>query len=264
MTVPWQCPVGGGVALSEVAQEVKGGYPSRVRAPSGPGVGATAMNLLITDQHMDELPLFPLPGTVFFPNTLLPLHVFEPRYRVLTRYCIDHSWPLAVVLIQPGHEPSQPGDPPIASLAGVGHLVMKEELPDGRFNILVQGLSRVEILEELPREGHPYRRCRARLLSDYVIPDRTLLGDKAHAVRAALTALLRRDRKIAEMVSAPLLGTRSPAVLADALSALLFADPMRRQDLLACARVDERLDQVLSRLTELLAISGSAQSTGQN
>ena len=50
----------------------------------------------------------------------------------------------------------------------------------------------------------------------------------------------------------------------DALSALLFADPMRRQDLLACARVDERLDQVLSRLTELLAISGSAQSTGQN
>ncbi len=63
------------------------------------------MNLLVTDKHLKELPLFPLPGTVFFPNTLLPLHVFEPRYRQLTKFCIDNSWPMAVVLIEPGSLP---------------------------------------------------------------------------------------------------------------------------------------------------------------
>ncbi|MFH2010295.1 MAG: LON peptidase substrate-binding domain-containing protein [bacterium] len=220
------------------------------------------MNLLLTNLHLARLPLFPLPGTVFFPNTLLPLHVFEPRYRALTQHCIDRQWPLAVVLIEPGHEGEQAGTPPLAQLAGIGHLVMHDRLTDGRFNIMVQGLSRVQILEELPPNGSGYRTARAQLVSDYVHPDRELLLRKTHSVRSALTSLVARDRKIAQMVSEPLFGTRSPAVLADALSALVFVDPAKRQELLANTRVHERLDQVLVRLTDLLALSSLAGAFG--
>jgi len=221
------------------------------------------MNLLVTDQHLNELPLFPLPGTVFFPNTLMPLHVFEPRYRALTRYCIQHSWPMAIVLIEPGHEAAQPGDPPVAKMAGIGHLVMREELDDGRYNIVLQGMARIKILEEQPRNERPYRTARAQLVSDFVLPDQALLQRKAMAVRSALTSLMIRDHKIREMVSAPLLETRSPAVLADALSAMIFNDPVKRQEQLACTRVHERLDRVLDRVAELLAVSG-ASTTGTN
>lgn len=221
------------------------------------------MNLLVTDQHLQALPLFPLPGTVFFPNTLLPLHVFEPRYRAMTKYCIKHAWPMAIVLIEPGHEEAQPGDPPVAKMAGIGHMVMQKELEDGRYNIVLQGMARIRILEEQPRNELPYRTARVQLVSDYVLPDPSLLQRKAAAVRSALTSLMIRDRKIREMVSAPLLETKSPAVLADALSALVFNDPVRRQEQLACARVHERLDSVLDRLSELLAVSGAA-TTGTN
>jgi Lon protease-like protein len=220
------------------------------------------MNLLVTNLHLERLPLFPLPGTVFFPNTLLPLHVFEPRYRALTQHCIDKQWPMAVVLIEPGHEADQAGTPPIAQLAGIGHLVMHDRLTDGRFDIMLQGLSRVQILEELPTDASGYRTARAQLVSDYIHPDRELLQQKTHAVRSALTSLVARDRKIAEMVSAPFFSTRSPVVLADALSALIFADPVKRQELLACTRVHERLDHVLERLTDLLVISAAAGTPG--
>lgn len=221
------------------------------------------MNLLVTDEHLKDLPLFPLPGMVFFPNTLLPLHVFEPRYRAMTRFCIQREWPMAVVLIEPGHEERQSGDPPVAPMASIGHLVMREELDDGRFNIVLQGMARIRILEEQPREDRPYRTARAQLVSDFLLPDRALLARKAAAVRAALTSLMVRDHKIREMVSAPLLETRSPAVLADALSAMIFTSPAARQELLACARVHERLDRVLDRLSELLAVS-AATPAGTN
>jgi uncharacterized protein len=217
------------------------------------------MNLLVTDQHLNDLPMFPLPGTVFFPNTLMPLHVFEPRYRAMTQYCIEHSWPMALALIEPGHEDSQPGAPPVAQMASIGHLVMHEELDDGRYNIVLQGVARIRILEEQPHENRPYRTVRAQLVSDYIIPDRDLLKRKAAAVRAALTSLMIRDHKIRDMVSAPLLETRSPAVLADAVSAMIFNDPVKRQQQLDCARVHDRLDLVLDRLSELLAISGAAR-----
>jgi Lon protease-like protein len=143
-------------------------------------------------------------------------------------------------------------------MASIGHLVMREELDDGRFNIVLQGMARIRILEEQPRAERLYRTARAQLVSDYVLPDRTLLERKAAAVRAALTSLMVRDHKVREMISAPLLQTRSPAVLADALSAMIFNDPVKRQEQLACARVHERLDRVLDRLSELLAVSGAS------
>jgi uncharacterized protein len=105
------------------------------------------------------LPLFPLPGTVFFPHTLLPLHVFEPRYRQLTEHVLATHGHLAVVLWDEATQSS-------AGTAGLGRVVHHEQLADGRFHILLQGVGRVSLDAELPKDGLLYRRAQARLLAD--------------------------------------------------------------------------------------------------
>ncbi len=105
------------------------------------------------------LPLFPLPSTVFFPHTLLPLHVFEARYRQMIEHVLASHGHLAVVLWDDAQDQT-------AKTAGLGRIVHHEKLEDGRFHILLQGVGRVALDEELPGDGLLYRRARARLLRD--------------------------------------------------------------------------------------------------
>jgi Lon protease-like protein len=210
------------------------------------------MNLLITDSHLERLPLFPLPKVVFFPNTLMPLHVFEPRYRELARHCIARNWPMGVVLIRPGHEHDHLGTPPIADVAGVGHVVQTEELGDGRLNIILQGMVRVRILEELAGDA-PYRVARVRMMEDQWTPDRAALMSQVAAVRACLVRLMAAAPHGNPLANEALLATRDPATLADALCAIVFPDPVVRQDLLANPKVHVRLERVIDRLTEIMA-----------
>jgi ATP-dependent Lon protease len=117
---------------------------------------------------IEELPLFPLPKVVFFPGALLPLHVFEPRYRVMTERALETTRQLAVVMIT-NNEMDENGHPQIASIAGVGEIVHHVPLDDGRHQIVLLGRARVQ-LEELPFEP-PYRRARYVLGSDSTFPE---------------------------------------------------------------------------------------------
>jgi Lon protease-like protein len=110
---------------------------------------------------LSALPLFPLP-TVLFPGALLPLHVFEPRYRAMIRDAIETHQALAVVLITDSTTRDKQGNPAIAKVAGAGIIIDHTELPSGRYNILVRGRARVR-LEELPFV-EPYRRAAATVL----------------------------------------------------------------------------------------------------
>src|SRR5215470_7185187 len=94
------------------------------------------------------LPIFPLPNCVLLPGGLLPLHVFEPRYRELTRDCLAGQRLMAVARLQPGHEAAYFGRPPVHDLAGLGRIICSDELADGRFHILLRGIGRVRIVEE--------------------------------------------------------------------------------------------------------------------
>lgn len=113
---------------------------------------------------LKELPIFPLPQAVLFPGALMPLHVFEPRYRQMTRDALDTHRIIVVSQILPAAGESPPGHPAIANVAGVGAIVEAQELPDGRFNIILEGRARVH-LTELPFVP-PYRRARGELLED--------------------------------------------------------------------------------------------------
>ena len=92
-----------------------------------------------------QIPIFPLPDVVLFPHTLLPLHIFEPRYRQMIRDCLAGDKRLAMALLRPGWESDYYGRPPVHPIAGAGEIIQHEELPDGRFNILLRGTMRIGI-----------------------------------------------------------------------------------------------------------------------
>jgi Lon protease-like protein len=99
-----------------------------------------------------RVPLFPL-ETVLFPHTLLPLHVFEERYRQLVIYCLENDSPFGVVLIREGEQVGGRVEPyEIGTLARIGRL---RRLEDGRFHLLALGEERFHI-RRLHRDLTPY------------------------------------------------------------------------------------------------------------
>ncbi len=96
----------------------------------------------------DRIPVFPLPNVVFFPKTYLPLHIFEPRYREMVSDTAAEGQCIGMALLKEGWEQDYHGNPPIFEVGCVGRLVNVQRLPDGRFNILLQGLHRYEIREQ--------------------------------------------------------------------------------------------------------------------
>lgn len=100
------------------------------------------------------IPLFPLPNVVFFPRTYLPLHVFEPRYRHMVRDAASSHRMIGMVLLKEGWESDYEGRPPIFPVGAVGRMVAVQNLSDGRFNVLLQGLRRFEIQDEVGIESY--------------------------------------------------------------------------------------------------------------
>jgi Lon protease-like protein len=109
--------------------------------------------------------LFPLPNLVLFPHVGQPLHVFEPRYRQLMADALDDDRLIAMALLRPGWEQEYHNRPPIHDTVCVGKIRQEESLPDGRFNLLLQGVCRARIVEELDTEKM-YRLARVELCPD--------------------------------------------------------------------------------------------------
>ena len=129
-----------------------------------------------------EIPLFPL-HTVLCPGIVLPLHIFEDRYRALTRHCLDTGAPFGVVLIRDGREV---GADRSLALAGVGALVEIREAgryPDGRYDLLAAATGRFAI-DTVDQAREPY------LVAD-VTPLEDEVGDEARAERLAASAIRR-------------------------------------------------------------------------
>jgi Lon protease-like protein len=113
--------------------------------------------------------LFPLPNLVLFPQVMQPLHVFEPRYRQMTADALGSDRFIAIVLLQSGWEADYAGCPALYSVACLCRIVAEQRLDDGRFNILLRGLSRIQITQEI-QSDMLYRSARAELLADTNVP----------------------------------------------------------------------------------------------
>lgn len=129
--------------------------------------------------------LFPLPGLVFYPHAAQPLHIFEPRYRAMTAEALEGDRLIALVLLKPGWDENYEDRPAIHPVAGLGRIVADQLLPDGRYNLLLRGLTRLRIIEELPCDA-PFRRARVDVLDDAATTD----VDELMALRGALADLM--------------------------------------------------------------------------
>ncbi len=92
---------------------------------------------------MPLIPLFPL-GSVLFPGGTLPLHIFEPRYKLMIGECIDREQPFGVVLIREGSEVDGGATP--HDIGTTAHVSRVQRLPDGRMNLIAVGQQRFRIL----------------------------------------------------------------------------------------------------------------------
>jgi Lon protease-like protein len=105
------------------------------------------------------MPIFPLDSVTLLPQQLLPLHIFEERYRQMIDHALDGAGQIAMAVFEGDQwKQNYHGRPPIRPAVCVGQIVQHERLPDGRYNILIQGVCRARVLYELPmEEGRLYR-----------------------------------------------------------------------------------------------------------
>lgn len=200
---------------------------------------------------LSALPIFPLP-TVLFPGALLPLHIFETRYRDMVRDVLDTHGALAVVLVTDPDQRDAHGHPRIASIAGAGVIVDHAELPSGRFNILVRGRARVH-LDELPFGPETYRKARATVL---VPPSGEVTHTELSALIAAATAFAARVRERDPSFEFPLPKDASAGAIADLCAHHLILDARERQLALETLEVGPRVRRVAEALAlQRLALS---------
>jgi len=130
-----------------------------------------------------EIPLFPLPEVVLFPGVPRPLLIFEPRYREMVADALKENKIIGMVLLRSGYEKDYEGRPPIYGIGCAGVIEDYEQLPDGRYVILLRGLTRFRVVSEDQRK--PYRLARVE-----AVPD--LLTDEERAPLSTMRERLAR------------------------------------------------------------------------
>lgn len=185
------------------------------------------------------IPLFPL-NTVLFPGMVLPLRIFEPRYRLMVRRALDGDRQFGVALIQEGQEVGAPATPyDVGTLAEIqGHEVMD----DGQIMIVCVGLRRFRIERKV--EGEPYQQAEVSIL-DEGDPEDFTDADLMDDAGTQLGEYLKRLGSVTNLQIALPDEALSPIDLSYLMAATVQVDNERKQDLLETETVEERLRKVL-------------------
>ncbi len=202
------------------------------------------------DAPAATMAMFPL-GTVLFPYALLPLHVFEPRYRMMMNHVLAGDREFGVVLIERGSEVG--GGDTRFDIATIARVVQASELPDGRFALATVGMRRVRVVRWL--DDDPYPRAEVVALVDPPATDDDVAArDRAGAALAEVAELARRiDPRVAE----PPALDPDPVRASYEAAALAPVGPLDAQRMLAAGDAGTRLrlfcDLVAERLIDLRA-----------
>jgi Lon protease-like protein len=194
--------------------------------------------------------LFPLPNLVLFPHVVQPLHIFEPRYRALMADALAGDRLMALALLLPGWEEDYHQRPPIHPVVCLGRIVQEERLPDGRYNLLLHGLSRARVREELQTD-QLYRSARVDLLADVPMAPGPAEQELRQQVGRCVTARFAGQATTLAQLNRLL---QSPLPLGSLCDVFSFALPLEvevKQQLLAEARVEQRARLLLRQLEAL-------------
>jgi len=200
------------------------------------------------------IPIFPLPNVVLFPQVMLPLHIFEPRYRKMVRDTEAKSPPLiGMALLRGNWQEQYEGNPEVFSVGCAGEMVRVAPLPDGRFNILLQGMRRYHIQEEIFTEG--YRQ--ARVEWDPPLKEDIDAG-RRQELRQLLDRYLKKNEHVQKFLSDP--------SVADDFFVNFFAFhldflPIEKQSLLEVQPLVERADRLRDILDFKLTETGLPENS---
>ncbi|KRT66320.1 MAG: ATP-dependent protease La [Candidatus Dadabacteria bacterium CSP1-2] len=216
-------------------------------------------NVLNLQNFSGVIPLFPLATVVFFPNTLLPLHVFEPRYRQMVKDIIDGERIIGMVLLKPGWEKSYEGNPEIYSVVGMGRIVNSEPLDDGRFNIVLYGLKRVKIIDIV--KDIPYRLARVEILEDVHGTNENIYRERIVELILKWNGIIGKEHE-SHLIN---IDTRLPLEnLIDAIASTSVSNVFEKQELLEEINVQKRAENILTHLeTKVEVISIVAKRRNQ-
>jgi uncharacterized protein len=202
-----------------------------------------------------SLKVFPLHGAAVLPGTPAPFHIFEPRYKALVRDALEGDRILAVPALF-GKSAALELHPPVKPICGAGIIESEERYPDGRFDIVVRGLARVRLVEELPPRGL-YREFRAEILEDrYPRAGAASLEGELEALRQIVYEL---STKLPAESGAPQLAEavaqmKDLSAIVDLVAAAAVSDPDARQTVLEELDVALRLEMVLEEVAGVVLV----------
>jgi Lon protease-like protein len=188
--------------------------------------------------------LFPRPNVVLFPRAVLPLHLFEDRYKAMLRHALHEDKRIAMALLRPGWEKNYYSRPAIEPVVCVGTILAHEKLQDGNYNILLQGTHRARVVSEVPSD-HACRLARLQQISDLAASDEALFDARlrlslafADGPLAGTIAGRQFDRLIASHLST--------SDLADLIAFNFLDDVAAKQSLLEEPDTLRRVERVVA------------------
>lgn len=215
----------------------------------------------ISDNTLERLPIFPLGNAVLFPNTDIPLHIFEPRYRQLMDDIIDKDRLFALALLNKDESAMQkPTDdqalvlPPVYPIAGLGLVRSAARLPDGLYNIVVRGIARVDISQEIiePNSNRLYRVVSAKLQRPQEQDNDDALKQEFAAFHSLTHRVFSRIKKVKIEFDEKIENREDMSYFIDLVSSMVLPSVESRQSVLACSSLRQRMQITTSALAELL------------
>ncbi len=199
-----------------------------------------------------QIPIFPLPNVVFFPKTFLPLHIFEPRYRKMAKDSKSNDNLIGMALLKEGWEKQYHGNPDVHEIACVGKIQHIERLEDGRYNILLYGLSRVKILKLV--QGKPYRMAQVKYLKDVAF-DHDDFNENYEAENFLnLVQSYLREMGVENLEKVNKLHNHSLESVINKVTSALDFPTQQKQELLQIDTLEQRYDRLKKLLQEQLKI----------
>jgi uncharacterized protein len=207
--------------------------------------------------------LFPLPNLVMFPHVLQPLHIFEPRYRVMLEDALSDDRLIAMAVLAPGWEDDYEGRPPLRPTACLGRIVTHQAIEGGRYNVLLAGLKRVRLVHELPA-AKPFREARVELVDDVYSHDEA--GGRAQLQRLLLDSFRRvlpSMPKVHEQLEELLCTDVSLGMLTDLIAYTLQLPVEIKESLLGEESVDRRCRTLLKQLEHGASIGPGGEASAR-
>lgn len=194
--------------------------------------------------------LFPLPNLVLFPGVIQALNVFEPRYRMMTEEALEQDGLITMAMLKPEQLSTAIERPAIFETVCIGKILTHAKLEDGCYNLLLAGVHRARILEEVNFEL-PFRKARVELIKDEVEDEQMASDLRLEIVKRFLEILPNNSHLDQESLESLLDSNVATGQLIDLIAYSSGANPLQLQQMLDTNEVCRRAKLILKAMNGL-------------